>query len=296
MSFSAKVKDELCNFKYTKKPCCADAFLTGVLLFSQVFTEKKIVLSSDCREFLDRTVASLKKLVGIEVSDIVEFTRRGRTLYKIELTGRTVAQLYEAAHAMPLSLDEGALIKKCDRAAFLRGVFCAAGYVAEPEGSYHLEIDAPSEELCALIVDVAAHLSAPLKTASSRGRRTRAYLKNADEIFSFLNMLGASSASLRLMEAKVIKEVRNDINRRVNFETANLMKTASASAEQIEAIERIKNEKGLEFLPEHLRELAKLRLENPDLSLSQLGEQLSPRLSRSGVNHRLKKIVELSKS
>ncbi|MBQ1434871.1 MAG: DNA-binding protein WhiA, partial [Clostridia bacterium] len=112
----------------------------------------------------------------------------------------------------------------------------------------------------------------------------------------FLNMLGASAASLRLMEAKVIKEVRNDINRRVNFETANLMKTASASAEQREAIEKIKREKGFEFLPAHLRELANLRIQNPDMSLAQLGESLNPPLSRSGVNHRLKKIVELSRT
>ncbi|MBQ3378264.1 MAG: DNA-binding protein WhiA [Clostridia bacterium] len=296
MSFSTKVKDELCNFKYTKKPCCADAFLTGVLLFSQVFTEERIVLSSDCKEFLDRTVASLRKLVGIEVSDIAEFSRAGRILYKIELTGSTVLHLYEAAHSMPLSLEEGALIKKCDRAAFLRGAFCAAGYVSEPESSYHLEIDAPDEKLCLLITQVSASLGAELKTAPQRGKKTRAYMKNADEVFAFLNMLGASSASLRLMEAKVIKEVRNNINRRVNFETANLLKTASASAEQIEAIEKIKREKGFEFLPAHLKELAELRLENPDMSLAQLGERLSPPLSRSGVNHRLKKLVELSRS
>ncbi|MBQ1374853.1 MAG: DNA-binding protein WhiA [Clostridia bacterium] len=296
MSFSTKVKDELCNFKYTKKPCCADAFLTGVLLFSQVFTPERIVLSSDCREFLDRTVSSLKKLVGIEVSDIAELTRAGRLLYKIELTGSTVALLYEAAHSMPLSLEEGALIKNCDRAAFLRGALCAAGYVSEPESSYHLEIDAPEEGLCSLIAEVSKALGAELKIAPQRGRKTRAYMKNADEVFAFLNMLGASAASLRLMEAKVIKEVRNDINRRVNFETANLMKTASASAEQIEAIEKIKREKGFEFLPAHLRELANLRIQNPDMSLAQLGESLNPPLSRSGVNHRLKKIVELSRT
>lgn len=295
MSFCTGVKEELCNLKYIKKPCCADAFLAGVLLFSQVFSREKIVLSSDCALLPERVVSFLKKLTGIEVSEITTHTRGGRLLYKITLTGQAVALVYEAAKVISLSADSGALKNKCDRVSFLRGAFCAAGYVSDPEVSYHLEISAPYGDLCALLSYLSDDLGVSLKTTARKGARTMLYIKDSEEIFAFLNMLGAASSSLRLMEAKVIKEVRNDINRKVNFETANLMKTASASAEQIEAIEKIQRERGLESLPAHLMEIAKIRLENPDLSLMELGKMLEPNLSRSGVNHRLKKIVEISK-
>jgi len=295
MNFCTGVKNELCNPKLNKKSCCADAFLTGVLLFSQVFTNEKIVLVSDCEQLLDRTVSFLKKLTGVEVSEISDSQRGGRLLHKITLTGQAVAFLYEAANAMPLSLDEGMLEKKCDQLSFLRAAFCAAGYVADPSSSYHLEITAPNEELSRILSEVAQSLEVPLKTTARKNNRSTLYIKDSEEIFSFLSLLGAASSSLRLMEEKVIKEVRNDINRRVNFETANLLKTATAASEQIEAIEKIRREKGFEWLPEHLRDLAKIRLENPDLSLAQLGQLIEPNLSRSGVNHRLKKIVELSK-
>ena len=295
MSFCTGVKEELCNLKYMKKPCCADAFLTGALLCSKVFSKERIVISSDCGSLPERISSFLKKLIGIEVSDTITYMRGGRLLYKMVITGQAVALVYEAVKAMPLSIGEGALKNKCDKLSFLRGVFCAAGYVSDPQTSYHLEILAHSESLYLLVSELAGELGIPLKTTSRRGERTLLYIKSSEEIFSFLNMLGATSSSLRLMEAKVIKEVRNDINRKVNFETANLMKTASASAEQIEAIEHISRERGLESLPKHLRDVARIRLENPEMTLSEIGKMLEPKLSKSGVNHRLKKIVEISK-
>ncbi len=295
MSFCTKVKDELCNPKLNKKPCCADAFLTGVLLYAQTFTREKIVLSTDSLTLQERVGSMLKKLTGIEASEVTQATRAGRVFYKLTFHGATVEMLYEAAKHVISSQKDGLLTKKCDCIAFLRGAFCSSGYVFDPEVSYQIEIAAPNEELCEYAVQIAAELGVQMKITVRRGVRNIAYLKGSEEIFDFLNMLGASTAGLRLMETKVIKEVRNDINRRVNFETANLMKTASASAEQIEAIERIERERGLEWLPDHLASLARLRRDNPELSLAQLGQLTNPPLSRSGVNHRLKKIVELSK-
>ena len=111
-----------------------------------------------------------------------------------------------------------------------------------------------------------------------------------------LTYLGAPAAAMELMQVKMLKEVRNQINRRTNFETANLDKTASAAARQVLAIQKIAESTGLGELPEELRELAELRLQNPEMSLRELGESLSPPLSRSGVNHRLQRIVDLAET
>ena len=123
MNFCTRVKDELCHPKFNKKSCCADAFLTGVLLFSQSFTREKVVLSSDCLTLQERTTSTLKRLTGIEASEISEHKRSDRTFYKMTLTGPAVSELYDGAMSMPLSLEEGALERVCDRTSFLRGAF-----------------------------------------------------------------------------------------------------------------------------------------------------------------------------
>ena len=117
-----------------------------------------------------------------------------------------------------------------------------------------------------------------------------------EQVTDVLTYLGAQSAAMELMQVKMLKEVRNQVNRRTNFETANLGKTATAAARQLLAIQKIVASTGLGELPEDLRELAELRLQNPDMSLRELGETLSPPLSRSGVNHRLQRLVELAES
>ena len=122
------------------------------------------------------------------------------------------------------------------------------------------------------------------------------YSKGMEQVTDVLTYLGAQSAAMELMQVKMLKEVRNQVNRRTNFETANLGKTATAAARQLLAIQKIVASTGLGELPEDLRELAELRLQNPDMSLRELGETLSPPLSRSGVNHRLQRLVELAES
>lgn len=120
------------------------------------------------------------------------------------------------------------------------------------------------------------------------------YLKGSEQIADLLTYLGAQQASMELIQVKMLKEVRNYVNRTTNFTTANIGKTASAAAQHIRAIQKIERKMGLEGLPEDLRELAQLRLDNPEMSLRELGESLSEPISRSGVNHRLRRILEIA--
>ena len=123
-----------------------------------------------------------------------------------------------------------------------------------------------------------------------------AYIKDSEEIADLLAFIGAPVASMNLMQEKILKSIRNDVNRKMNSEMANINKTAKASALQIEAIEKIKRVKGLESLPDDLKSIAQLRLEYPEHSLRDLGEMLTPQISRSGANHRMKRILEIAES
>jgi DNA-binding protein WhiA len=182
----------------------------------------------------------------------------------------------------------------CCKKAYLRGAFLAGGSVNSPEGSsYHLEIasmyEGHSHALCDLVN--AFNLNAK---CIERKKGYVMYLKEGERIVAFLNLIGAHQALLKFEDVRIVKDMRNSVNRLVNCETANLNKTISASMRQIENIELIKKEMGLENLPDRLREIAELRLQHPDMNLKELGEYLKGKVSKSGVNHRLRKLNEMA--
>lgn len=187
------------------------------------------------------------------------------------------------------------LKEECCRRAFIRGAFLAGGFVSDPNASYHLEIvtrsEARSRELQGLLEGFG--LSARV---TERKNQSLVYVKDAESISDFLSLVGASRSRLEWENVRILRGIQGQVNRQVNCETANLSKTVNAGVKQIEAIRRIEREQGLEALPENLQEIARLRLENPELSLPELGALMEPPLGKSGVNHRLRRLMEIAES
>ncbi len=181
------------------------------------------------------------------------------------------------------------LRRECCRRAFLRGAFLTAGSVSDPEKSYHLEIVCPDEASAAVVRKAMRETGLDAKVVR-RKKSYVVYLKEGDQIVSFLGTIGASISFLNIESVRVMKEMRGSVNRRVNCETANLNKTVVSAVRQIEDIRYIRDNGGFGELTPQLREMAEIRLAFPDASLTELGEYLNPRIGKSGVNHRLRKL------
>lgn len=182
---------------------------------------------------------------------------------------------------------------KCCKKAYLRGAFMGSGSISDPEKGYHFEIVCNSEILANDIKKLINSFSLHSKVVK-RKKSYIVYIKEGEQIVDILNIMGAHSRLLAFENIRIVKELRNKTNRLVNCETANLDKTVNASGRQVEAILRIRDNKGLGYLPDKLREMAELRLDEPEASLIELGEMLEPKVSRSCVNHRLKKIEDIA--
>lgn len=201
-------------------------------------------------------------------------------------------KIFENAKAEPDSSVRQVLYSN-----FLNMVFIKYGNITNPEIKYHLEFDLNSQNLCDAVIYTFTHANTLGFTPSVIKRRSNfvVYLKDSEKITDFLVFIGAQKAAMEIMQIKMIKEVRNNINRSTNFETANLSKVTNSSAKHIDAINKIKNSIGLEELPEHLRETALLRIMNPYISLNELSKLYEKPISKSGINHRLKKIMDIAK-
>ena len=181
----------------------------------------------------------------------------------------------------------------CCKKAFLRGLFLKSGSIGDPEKIYHLEIVCETESLAEKVRDLIRRFELSAKTVERKGHYV-VYLKEGDQIADFLALIQANVSMLNMENVLVVKDVRNNLNRQVNCETANIGKTVNAAHAQIMDIEFIEKHIGLENLPEQLREIARLRLENPEATLNELGEMLIPPVGKSGVNHRLRKLHEIA--
>lgn len=190
---------------------------------------------------------------------------------------------------IPMALLEQDVAKR----AYIRGVFLGSGSISDPEKSYHLEFVTHHQHFSEAFRDLINSYGLNAKVIL---RKTHfvVYLKEGDQIVDVLNIIGAHQTLFEFENTRVVKYMRNSVNRVVNCETANLNKTVNAAMRQVEAIARIKEVMGLEALPDNLKEIAELRLEQPELSLTELGQLLNPPIGKSGINHRLKKLEQLS--
>ena len=176
----------------------------------------------------------------------------------------------------------------------VRGAFLGGGSITDPKSRYHLEIRLESNEAREKIIKIINSFNIEVKTLN-RNYSYSIYIKDGEEISKVLALIGASGSVLKYEDIRVLKETKNNVNRKVNCETANLNKTVNAAVVQIQAIQKIRKAKKWNRLPTNLQEIALLRLENPEATLEELGKMLSEPIGKSGVNHRLKKIIEIAK-
>ena len=296
MSFASEIKEELLRADL-KRDCCRFAQCYGMLLFSRLFTLNRVSFNSNNGTIVRRLADEISTLAGIIVQVETFLHRKGGT-YSVEIPDeadrkRLLECFGSTGEEINTRIVSEYLQKECCRRAFLRGAFLVCGTVSDPHKEYHLEFSVPFYKLSqdlVMVLSAVEELNLSPSVVNRKGAYV-VYFKESEKIADFLIFIGAKKSSMNMMQVKMLKEVRNYVNRKTNFETANLEKTVSASVKQREAIERFVELNGFEGYPEELRETARLRYQNPDMSLRELSEKLG--ISRSGVNHRLKRIMAL---
>ena len=293
MSFSLDTKIEICEYK-NKKDCCKAAQLYGMILFSQTVTPSLLKITTENVVAVNLINQLANDVVGVNFS-IGEYMNS----YYAYADGNRLDKLYDKFYFLAngkLSHSISAVVTEntCCKYAFLKGAFLAGGYVANPSDRYHLEISTPYYSLSKNLDRFLKDLKFPSKTVV-RNSNYIVYMKESASIERFLCLIGANSAAFAFMDAKIYKEMNNYSNRINNTKLHNIEKTLNKSVEQVRAIEFIKNNYGLESLDDDLEYVARLRLENPDKSLNELVMLCDNKFSRSGLNRRLNKIIEISK-
>ena len=294
--FAGKVKNELCRTP-VQRLCCARAEAYGVLLYGNTFSPTEVRLITESADFAARLPRLFQRAFGLKFDRLPE-EERGKLIFGItdrSKLDRIINQLgYDPRQNLVLHVNFGLLEDECCRTAFLRGAFLAGGSVTDPEKRYHLELDTghaqASREVAALLTEMGF-----LPHSVRRGGSSVIYFKQSEHIEDLLTTIGAPAAAMDIMTAKVDKEIRNGANRAMNCDMANVNKTIDAALEQKNAIQRLQENGRLERLPEKLRQTALLRLQYPEMSLSQLAEKCDPPVTKSCMNHRMRKLLEEAK-
>lgn len=296
-SFAAKVKSELCRLPM-QRSCCARAECYGVLLYCNTFTPTEVRIVTENDEFAARLPRLFHKAFGVKFDRLPEEGGKGKLIFGIseqEKLERIINALgYDPRQLTALHVNFGILEEEHCRTAFLRGAFLAGGSVTDPEKRYHLELATDhgqaSREVSALMEEMGF-----LPRAVKRGADALLYFKQSEHIEDFLTKIGAPAAAMDIMTAKVDKSIRNGINRAMNCDMANVNKTLAAAHEQRAAIERLRGSAKWEKLPEKLRQTAEMRLEYPECSLAELAQWCDPPVTKSCMNHRMRKLLEEAK-
>ena len=294
MSFAGDVKSELCRSPLSRK-CCAQAEAYGVLLYCNTFTaaEARIVTENDA--FARRLPALFKKAFRLTFDRLPR--GEGKRVFAVTDPEKlaVIRQAFGAdGTALALHLNFAVVEETCCRAAFLRGAFLAGGSVTDPRKGYHLELATSHHSVSREVLALMRELDQEPKAAQRKGNAV-IYFKQSDKIEDFLTCIGAPIAAMEVMNAKLERDLRGKVNRRVNCDAANLDKAVEAAMSQVEAIRRLEGAGVLITLPDKLREAAALRLAHPEDTLAQLAERCDPPVTKSALNHRLRKLMELGK-
>ncbi|PRO65580.1 DNA-binding protein WhiA [Alkalicoccus urumqiensis] len=304
MSFASETKKELTQLE--PDDCCARAELAALVRMNGAVSLRNLSMALDVQtenaSIARRIYTLLKRQFDLHVELLVRKKMRLKknNVYIVRLSrgARDVLEslkIVDENFGFTREIDEELIQDTCCRRAYLRGAFLAGGSVNHPDTtSYHLEIFSLYEEHTRSLVKLLDTFFIPSKMIE-RKKGFILYLKEGERISDFLNVIGAHQALLKFEDTRIMKDMRNSVNRLVNCETANLNKTVGAAMRQVENIRFIRDEVGLEALPEKLQEIAALRVEHQDITLKELGEMLqSGPVSKSGVNHRLRKIDEFA--
>ena len=296
MSFSSDAKTELCAQRPDRK-CCAVAESYGVLLYCNTFSAREIRIITASRDFAARLPRLFKRAFSLSFDVQPPEHAGGKSSFLITSPEKIkrIFDTYGAEVDSTLShhVNFGVLEEDCCRAAFIRGAFLAGGSVTDPEKRYHLELATPHHSVSRETYSVLLDMGFSPREAE-RGGNALLYFKQADAIADFFTTIGASNTALGIMTAKVEKDMRNTITRRVNCDSANADKVVNAAQEQLEAIRYIVKEYGIDALPEPLKDAALLRIANPEASLADLAKLSYPPVTKSCISHRLKKIMSLA--
>ena len=294
MSFSGDVKTELCRAPLSRK-CCAQAEAYGALLYCNTFTAAEARVVTENEAFAQRLPALLKKGFHLTFDRLPE--GGGKRVFVLDDPAK-LAVLHQAfgshPRALALHLNFAVVEEPCCRAAFLRGAFLAGGSVTDPRKGYHLELATSHHSVSREVLALMRELDQEPKSAQRKGNAV-IYFKQSEKIEDFLTCVGAPIAAMEVMNAKLERDLRGKVNRRVNCDAANLDKAVEAAMVQVEAIRRLEGAGGLITLPDKLREVAALRLAHPEDTLAQLAERCDPPITKSALNHRLRKLVELGR-
>lgn len=290
MSFSSNVKDELCK-QYSKSRHCQLAEIAGILeLTGNLNDNFNLEIETDNAALIEKYAVLMKTAFSLDITKPIS---REETL-RILAALKWINNRNEIHLPINEQRTNGLLVQKtCCKRAFIRGAFLAAGSMSDPNKSYHFEIVGKTSEQAIQLKELMNAFETDAKIVERKGHHV-VYLKEGAQIVDMLNVMEAYVSLMNLENVRILKEMRNSVNRQVNCETANINKTVSAAVRQIEDINILQQAIGLDNLPENLREIAYLRLEYQDAPLKDLGQYLDPPVGKSGVNHRLRRLSELA--
>lgn len=309
MSFSGDVKEELSRQMSTARHCQIAEIGAIISMCGHISISQEgrytLRIQTENLSVARKSFTLLEKTFNIETEVSIKqnaYLKKARIYLVLVKKHEDTMRVLQAARLIGqdgeirenLSLHDNLVIQKtCCKRAFIRGAFLAAGSISNPEKSYHFEIACTAEKKAAQLRDIINSFGMDAKIVQ-RKKYHVVYVKEGDQIVDILNIMEAYVALMNLENVRILKEMRNSINSKVNCEAANLSKTVSASVKQREDIRYIQSKIGFESLGEGLADTARLRLEYPDASLKELGMMLDPPMGKSGVNHRLRKLSTIA--
>lgn len=273
MSFSSDIKTELAK-QSSKSNHCQVAELAAMIMQEGRISISPYALSFETENemLLDKYASLMKRAFGIDTSE--------------PISSEDCKKIIEAIQGLYLE-------KTCCKRAFIRGAFLASGSMSDPNKAYHFEIVCRTPEQASRLQELMKDFETEPKIVERKNHYV-VYLKDGSQIVDMLNVMEAYISLMNLENVRILKEMRNSVNRKVNCETANISKTVNAAVKQIADIELIRDTEGLDSLPLSLREMAQVRLEHPEAPLKDLGKYLDPPVGKSGINHRLRKLSQIA--
>lgn len=284
MSFASKIKEQLCKTDY-KCPRCAASELDGAILFGGIINDNCVRFSTENESVAHRIKNDILTGFGIN-AEIFEISKVKRI---------NIEDIYQVENIAGGISQNGDIPFSCCRASFLRGAFFGGGSVTDPQKGYHMEFNTKSPNQAERLRGILKKDGFESKITCRKGYHV-VYIKGSEDIADILGYMGAPQGAFELFSVQIEKEMRNDINRRVNCENANTNKAALASSRHLFAIKKIHSAGEWDKLPDVLKEIGELREEYPEDSLKELGEKTNPPIGKSGVNHRLNRILGIAEN
>jgi len=292
MSFSASVKEEISKHLSSARHCQLAELAAIVQLCCKIGKnadgKDTLILDTDNEAISRKYFTLLRKTFNICTSNDLDNDNIWTLLQALKIVDQA-----GVLHRLDDPVSSLLLKQSCCKRAYLRGVYLCVGSMSDPKGSYHLEMVCSREEQAVQIKELLEDFDLDGKIINRKNHYV-VYMKDGTSIVDFLNICEAHVALMEMENERIVKEVRNSVNRRVNCEAANITKTVNAATKQVAEIEYLRDNYGLGNLPYNLREMAEVRLEHPDATLSELGQYLDPPVGKSGVNHRLRRLSEIA--